>query len=584
MSMDFLQSMTWDHNSEKLYWARFDGGASFIESELIEIDPTAVTEDENGNALVAATKVGTLSGETCALFAPLTEETAASEPHTNVPEMDENVVGTPILRASAVTMSLGGVQTLGYDIDPWYTTVRDVVWSTSDESVVTVDQNGTITAVGEGSAVITVAAAADESKFDTCAVEVSALSLKLEGIVSAQGAGIGNVSGVGIYEYVMDAGVPAMNGKSTITAPSELNYGLALATSEMGRGSIWACEYGNTGMIYEIDATTGAVKDALMPIDGDMMFGLHYSEGLDTFTGIMNYYMYIDMPMTHEQEEEMNNSYDEEQYLFSWHRLDLLECLLAANGGFITGETGQGASSEIVFCGITGIDGGIKDAWGETYYYDTYKDYLGNWAYGGECSYQPDQTLILLDNVGRLWYINEVTGVTVETDDWGNVFMTTPDGGSIDATRPGVLSYEYVAEDGTVTYSVFHITQIVKTPLTDMFREGSMPRITYHFSDIEFAGYTAEGDPMFALSLYDYWNNGTTNELYLFIPGHDTGEMDYETWEPIVTPDRLFALGTTGENNIIASIHYAEVTGGVDPKVEEEVVVNKLAAGLYKAQ
>ena len=111
-----------------------------------------------------------------------------------------------------------------------------------------------------------------------------------------------------------------------------------------------------------------------------------------------------------------------------------------------------------------------------------------------------------------------------------------------------------------------------------------MPRITYHFSDIEFAGYTAEGDPMIAMSLYDYWNNGTTNELYLYIPGHETDEMDYETWEPIRTPDRLFALGTTGEKNIIATIHYAEVTGGVDPEpAEVSTVVNKLAAGVFKA-
>ena len=123
------------------------------------------------------------------------------------------------------------------------------------------------------------------------------------------------------------------------------------------------------------------------------------------------------------------------------------------------------------------------------------------------------------------------------------------------------------------------ITKIVESPLTDMFRDGSMPRYTYHFSDVEFAGYTAEGDPIFAMSLYDYWNDGTTNELYLYIPGHETDEMDYETWEPIVTPDRMFNLGNTGNHNIIASIHSAEVTGGVDAEEEtlEPTAVNKLA-------
>ena len=569
MSMDFLQAMTWDHNAEKLYWARFDGGASFTESELVEVNP------ETGEAAV----VGTLSGETCALFAPLNKETAATEPHTNVPEMDDTVVGTPILRDATVTMSLGGTKVLGYDIDPWYTSVRDVVWSSSDESVATVDQNGLVTAVGTGSAVITIAAAADETKFDTCTIEVSALSLKFEGILSTQGAGIGSAYNARMYEFAMDAGVASMTEKASITAPSELNYGLSLATSEFARGSIWTCEYGNTGMVYEIDPETGIVKEAYMPIDGDMMFGMHYSEKLDSFTNIMNFYLYTDIPMNQEMYEEMQNSYSEETKNFEWHRINMLPYLQAAGGSFVTGETGQGASSEIVFCGITGIDGGIRDSYGQTYYYDTYRDYLGNWASGMPCEYQPDQTLILLDNVGRLWYINEVQGVSMESDEWGNVFLSTADGGSIDGTRNGVIVSNYTAEDGT--YTVFHITQIVETPLTDMFREGTMPRITYHFSDIEFAGYTAEGDPMFAMSLYDYWNNGSTNQLYLYIPGHDTGMMDYETWEPIFTPDRLYDLGNTGEYNIIASIHSAVVTGGVDAEEAAAVTVNKLAAGVF---
>ena len=107
-----------------------------------------------------------------------------------------------------------------------------------------------------------------------------------------------------------------------------------------------------------------------------------------------------------------------------------------------------------------------------------------------------------------------------------------------------------------------------------------MPRITYHFSDIEYAGTTADGDPIFAMSLYDYWNNGTTNELYLYIPGHETDEMDNETWEFIRAPDRLFDLGNTGEHNIIATIHSAEVTGGLDDTADDGV--NTLAVGTYQ--
>lgn len=580
MSMDYLQSMTWDHNANKLYWARFAAEGLSLFCELIEIDPASVTTDDEGNAQVSAVKVGTLFGETCALFAPLNAETAAKEPYTNVPVMDENVPATPVLRSETVTMSLGGSQTLGYDVDPWFSTVKDMTWSSDNEAVATVDQNGLVTAVGEGSAVITITNKADETKFDTCTIEVSALSLKLEGIVSTMGEGLGNVSNPRIYEYTLVEGEPSMGDKASITASEDKNYGLALATSELGRGSIWASEHGNTGMIYQIDAVTGEVKEFYMPIDGDMVFGMHYSEALDNFTAVENFYLFTDLTMDDAMYEEMENSYNEETMNFEWHRINMLPYLQEAGGSFVTGETGQGASSEVVFTAITGIDGGIQDAYGQTYYYDTYKDYLGNWAMGGQCTYQPAQTLILLDNVGRLWYINEVQGVSMESDEYGNVFLTTADGGMLDGSRPGVIVSNYTAEDGT--YTVFHITKIEETPLTEMFREGTMPRITYHFSDIEFAGYAADGLPMIAMSLYDYWNNGTTNELYLYIPGCETDQYDPVTYEPIVIPARLYDLGTTGEYNIVASIHSAEVTGGVDkPENVESMAVNKLTADIY---
>ena len=578
LSINYLQSMAWDHNTETLYWARFDvKGFMNMECQLLNVDP----------ATAECVQVGTLSGETCALFAPLTAESAAKEEHANVPEMDTTVVGRPILRDDVLTINLGSVKPLSYDIDPWYTTVKDVVWSSDNESVVTVDQNGTAVAVGEGTAIITVAAAADDSKFDTVVIQVTALDLRFEGIVSAMGSGIGNVSGPGLYEFTMENGIPAMNGLNSITAAPELNYGLSLATSAYGRGSIWACEYGNTGMVYEIDPATGEVKNVLQPINGDMLFGMTYNETMDSFSAIMNMYLYVDQPFNEWAMEQTLGAYDEETHQFMWRKVNMLPYLLESDTGFVTNETGNGASSEIVFCGITSIDGGLMDPlYGDTFYYDTYKDYMGNWAYSGSVNYQPTQTLVLLDNVGRLWYIDEIAGMTKTADEYGNVAYTDNAGSDIQfygEVRNGMFDVEIVDEEGNVTYSVFNIRKLVETPLTDMFREGTMPRITYHFSDIEFGGYTAEGDPIFAMSLYDYWNNGTTNELFLYVPGHETEEMDYETWEPICTPDRLFNLGNTGEYNIIASIHTAVVTGGLDQAeaAAQLNTVKRLSAGVY---
>lgn len=566
----FLQSATWDHNTETMYWARFClVSFSKVACELMTVDP------QTGECV----KVGTLSGETCAMFAPLSAEAAAMDAHKNVPTMDPNVIGTPVLRDETVTMNVGGTYTMGYDLSPWYTNHKDVVWSSSDESIATVDSNGVVTAVAAGSVTITVANKDDTTKLDTCTIQITALDLKLEGIIATQADGINSVSSARTYSYTMVDGVPTFADGTPITASEDLNFGLQLSTSAFGRGSIWASEYGNVGMIYEIDPVTGAVKDALEPLNGSHLFGLSYSETTDTFAAIMNMDLFIDVPMTHADKEEMLNSYNEELGMFTWHWLDMLPYLLESNTGFVTNETGSGASSEIVMCGITTIEGG-------KFYEDTYKDYMGNWAMGGSVSYQPTQTLVIVDNVGRLWYIDEVTNMI---SDGEGTYMSADGISMISADRKGVMAYEYPAADGGAsTYSVFYIRQIVETPLTNMFRSGTMPRITYHFSDIEYAGMTEDGDPMFVLSLYDYWNEGTTNELYLYIPGHETEEMDMETYEPIRTPDRLYSLGNTGKHNIIATIHKAQITGGVNVAASGDgagrvAEVNSLAAKTYKA-
>ena len=250
--------------------------------------------------------------------------------------------------------------------------------------------------------------------------------------------------------------------------------------------------------------------------------------------------------------------------------------------GFITGETGQGASSEIVFCGITNMP-----ADGTNQYLSM--DYMG--GYGPEIFYTADQTLVLMDNVGRLWYIDEVTGLTEQTDEWGNTTYSNADGSAMISTEfHGVELQQIVAEDGTVSYNAFIIRALEETPLTDMFRDGTMPRITYHFSDIEFGGYTADGAPIFAMSLYDYWNNGTTNELYLYVAGVGTGEFTWdENWNrvEIKTPDRMYNLGNTGEYSIIATINKVTVTGGIDNEQSDEggsaeiFAARPLTAGVY---
>ena len=133
------------------------------------------------------------------------------------------------------------------------------------------------------------------------------------------------------------------------------------------------------------------------------------------------------------------------------------------------------------------------------------------------------------------------------------------------------------------------IRKIQETPLTEMYLNGTMPRITYHFSDIYYAGESEHGEPMFFLSLYDYWHEGTTNELYLYVQGIPTGEYGWdENWNrvEITTPDSLYDLGDTQFGNIIATITSAEVIDGLPAPVipEPEEGYGVLGTGIYKAE
>ena len=547
-SIDYAQSMTFDHNSGQLYWAQFyPTSIDTFQTELYRIDVTKKKYES----------VGTLSGETCGLFAPLSAETIASNPiYQNIPEMDPNTVGRPVLRDDVVNLNVGAQITLRFDLDPWYTSHKQVLWSSSDETVVTVDENGMITAIGKGTATITVTAASNPDLMDTCIITVTELSLKIEGVVSAQGTGVGNAGGSMLYKYEMEKSIASMTTGSMVYAPKDMNFGLDIATTVFARGYIWACEYGNTGIVYKIDPATGEVVDYLMPVDGDMLFGMTYNEELDTFTAIMNMYLFVDLELTNEEQEKMLDSYDPDTKSFNYHRINMLEYLLAAEENFVTGEYGQGASSDIVMCGITTL----ADSF---HFVDTGRDFLGNEA-TDTVQYNSTQTLVVLDNVGRLWYIDEICGLNKTADRWSTTYTSATDDFTRIASysgnqRSGVIEMEN--EDGT--YNVFYIRAIEETPLTRMFREHSMPRITYHFSDIEFGGYTADGAPIFALSLYDYWNNGITNELYLYVP---TLTRYDETAEEYVTlgKEQFYYLGNTGKNNIIASIHNFELLGGLE--------------------
>lgn len=554
VKMDYLQSMTWNHNDETLYWAQFYPTSANHDSTFYSVD----------TATAKVTALGELSGETFSLTAPLKSTAAAT--HTNVPAFDGSEVGKPVLNKSSLTLTAGGVEALNCTFDPWYTQKTDVTWTSDDESIAVVNENGVVTGVSAGSCTVTVTSVKDPSLSAECAVTVSSVNLNLSGVISHTDGGIGVSGASSLYDLNVVGGKPTLKIGSAISGSEDVNFGTKLSATTMGRGSMWACEWGNTGMIYQIDAATGTIKDVFQPIDGDVLYGMTYSSATDKFAAIANYDLYVDLPMSHDSEEEMLNSFDESTHEFTWHRLRLVDYLEASDEHFSTGENGSGSIVDVVLCGITSIP--VSDE-----VVEAYQDYLGNWSMGGTVMYLPNASFAMLDNVGRIWYMDEITGMTV--NEYGD--FTRDDGSTISQNFNGVMSLD----NGDGTYNVFFLREIEQTPLYDMYKDGTMPRYSYTFSDMTYAGKDENGGNMFALSLYDYWNNSDHNEFYLYL----SGTFDWDEYETVGRA--LYDLGSAGHGNVIATINSVTVTdlgnkSDDNGDAETHHVVNGLYADVYQ--
>ena len=123
-------------------------------------DASIASVDANGK--VTAVKDGSAT-----ITAKAGEKTA-----TCAVTVSKNVVAVTsvTLNKTELTLTEGDSETLAATVKPDDATDRTVTWSTSDATVATVDNNGKVTAVKEGSATIT-AMAGEESA--TCAVSIS---------------------------------------------------------------------------------------------------------------------------------------------------------------------------------------------------------------------------------------------------------------------------------------------------------------------------------------------------------------------------------------------------------------------------
>lgn len=160
MESKYLQAMEIDPNNGTLYWTSyftdFMGAESVGFSILYEIDVSSGEVTKHYDYWNQLTGLVILDKDYSRMFPP--------------------VDGLKNLELSekAAALAAGEEIQLEAAITPWNTVDKAVVWSSSDESVAVVDQNGVVKAIADGTCQITATSAADSSLCASCVITVGA--------------------------------------------------------------------------------------------------------------------------------------------------------------------------------------------------------------------------------------------------------------------------------------------------------------------------------------------------------------------------------------------------------------------------
>ena len=155
----------------------------------ISQDPKVATVDENGT--VTAVGPGTTEiiasvggfGATCTVRVPATAtgQNEEEQQRNDDSQQSEKKIRTLILPVEIILTGRGETYSIQPGITPWDSGEK-IRWTSSDPAVATVDENGTVTAVSDGKAVIRAAA---ERVWAECTVRVEQLESKGSGSVIA---------------------------------------------------------------------------------------------------------------------------------------------------------------------------------------------------------------------------------------------------------------------------------------------------------------------------------------------------------------------------------------------------------------
>ena len=215
----YAQSMTYSEADGVIYWAYYNGSAC----DLITIDPSTWSSVATAMAW---------EQEFVGLLMLDTEYTLpAAEEVTRVVMTEEQVI-----------VSTGKTYSLTANALPWNAPAenRVLTWSSADESVATVDGNGVVTAVSEGTVTITATCNGCSATCDVVVVDIS-------GSLNAYKYYDGNYD----YGYWLDIDLYNMTEEATFTSPVDF----ICADYNGHNGIIYG--YDEVGQCYWFNPATG---------------------------------------------------------------------------------------------------------------------------------------------------------------------------------------------------------------------------------------------------------------------------------------------------------------------------------------
>ncbi len=171
------------------------------------------------------------------------------------------------LNKSSITLNVGSTSQLSVTYQPTNTTEKGIVWSTSNKNIVTVDQNGKVTAVASGS--VTITAKSNNGKYEAyCTVNVNKIaptgvSLNKTSVSLQVGSKTVLVATVtpsnsnsAVTWKSSNTGIATVDANGTVTAKA---VGSATITVTTSNGKTATCKVTVTGVaVTSVRITSGA--------------------------------------------------------------------------------------------------------------------------------------------------------------------------------------------------------------------------------------------------------------------------------------------------------------------------------------